>query len=983
MKKLLVLTDAGEEVDDEAALWLLAQHLRVNPRIEADVVFVTGNTTQRAMRWAGIINSLSTTGGGPGFAERLHYFKGPESDRHMRYQLDVDQDELRRAGFGDIDNNFFDGGTYDGVVQLSPLGGFDDNFQQPSAGVEGALSRVFPRTGGEGMPIYLIVGTEGATNFPADSLHKNFKKHLQDIGFNCVHVEKKNYMNWEKSYFETMPPKLVSLVLEDEWNKAVGRIPPFAATLFVRFRVNTLVNYDVVEKAFASFENDHREDEEFVAATAWWKEMRDVVQAMIMEGYISKSRASDDKKGEAAYGNAKICDTIKGMTITWESVMSREFLRDISSNQVNGKRTSINSMFNPTVDEVMGIAVLMMTSKLLRMYAFNAYVTGHAPERMQIEPYLKGTADSPPLDFHNFPPLLGDITVIQQEVVGNPMYDPAGMLISLLLLSCNQYQAKQIKAKLDYPESLLDAEGRTHAMQAAYNGETPAKMVQRFLAPNRRTDNNQRGRLGEVPRLLVLTDACEEADNEAALWLLMKALSATNSFQADVVFVTGKPLRRAMRWARILNSLGSARPAVNVGAITYFIGPETPKPMRYQISRNMNELSAAGLGGLGESYFNGGAYDIVLQLSPLTGFSEDFSPELPGCIAALGRIKVREGAQHPLYLVLGEEGMHNSPRDALHVGFREFMQKQGFNVAHVTNTNHVHWDRQYFGAMPDRLVTLIQDDEWNKVLGRISPQMSNLALRFRVNTAINYDVVHKAYAFFEHSHQTHVNFSKAQEWWEGIADDVEESIKQDYIKMSRKADFSKGGAAYSNPKIMSNIRGQTITWFSTMSKVCIQDIEDNCQVSSEDLQSMTVDEVMGKALLLTTGKLLRIYAYDQLCSDRHPNRTQVMLYVTGFKGTLPMDFYSFPRFFNDITSIKNEVLGNPMYDPACMLFALAAFAASPAERKSLVDALVQGRSIMDQARRAEAMLAAFHGAHPSTLATLFFPLSQYDKLEAI
>ena len=36
---------------------------------------------------------------------------------------------------------------------------------------------------------------------------------------------------WSEAMFETFPPKLTELVLDDEWNKAVGRIPPMVAPL--------------------------------------------------------------------------------------------------------------------------------------------------------------------------------------------------------------------------------------------------------------------------------------------------------------------------------------------------------------------------------------------------------------------------------------------------------------------------------------------------------------------------------------------------------------------------------------------------------------------------------------------------------------------------------------------------------------------------------------------------------------------------------
>merc|ERR1719272_2082912 len=56
--RMAVLTDVGEEIDDEAALWLLHQHLSTAQNVIADVIFVTGVPLQRATRWASIISSL-------------------------------------------------------------------------------------------------------------------------------------------------------------------------------------------------------------------------------------------------------------------------------------------------------------------------------------------------------------------------------------------------------------------------------------------------------------------------------------------------------------------------------------------------------------------------------------------------------------------------------------------------------------------------------------------------------------------------------------------------------------------------------------------------------------------------------------------------------------------------------------------------------------------------------------------------------------
>merc|ERR1712048_517097 len=77
----------------------------------------------------------------------------------------------------------------------------------------------------------------------------------------------------------------------------------------------------------------------------------------------------------------------------------------------------------------------------------------------------------------------------------------------------------------------------------------------------------------------------------------------SSNIVADIVFVTGNPMERAMRWAGILNSLGQG-PKPAEGSVHYFIGPETSHHLRYQVSVNAKELKAAGLGDLKRRPFN-------------------------------------------------------------------------------------------------------------------------------------------------------------------------------------------------------------------------------------------------------------------------------------------------------------------------------------------------------------------------------------------
>ncbi|CAJ1408469.1 unnamed protein product [Effrenium voratum] len=418
--RMLVLTDVGEEIDDEASLWLLHQHLKASPRLQADIVFVTGSPLERATRWATwqsdtatpmigqhpfgrwlelcfetvnsgqdkaqaqVLNSLPENHKLP---DSIQYFVGPTTGRHMRYRMMADAQELRRAGLAGLIDQPWQGGKYDVVLQISPISGFSADFANPPPPPAGALALVEPRPGAQGL-LYLVVGGEGATNFPRDELHVGFKELMVKKGFRAVHVEKANYLNWEKAMFETFPPKLTELVLDDEWNKAVGRIPPMVANLFVRFRVNTLVNYEVVDRAFAAFEEDLRGTPDFVKATQWWVKVEKKVLQDIKTGYIKKSRDADNKSKDCM-GNEPVSSKVKGMKMSWESIMSRICVRDIlASTDITETTFSKN-----TVDDIMGYAVTMMTSKLLRIYAYNRYVSGRDPDVAQLEPYLLGNKE--------------------------------------------------------------------------------------------------------------------------------------------------------------------------------------------------------------------------------------------------------------------------------------------------------------------------------------------------------------------------------------------------------------------------------------------------------------------------------------------------------------------------------------------------------------------------------------------------------------
>lgn len=56
IKRLLVLTDVGEEIDDEGALWIILKVLDLDSSYKVDIVFCTGDLKLRCDRWVSIIH---------------------------------------------------------------------------------------------------------------------------------------------------------------------------------------------------------------------------------------------------------------------------------------------------------------------------------------------------------------------------------------------------------------------------------------------------------------------------------------------------------------------------------------------------------------------------------------------------------------------------------------------------------------------------------------------------------------------------------------------------------------------------------------------------------------------------------------------------------------------------------------------------------------------------------------------------------------
>jgi len=989
---MLVLTDAGEEVDDEAALWMLNQHLHSNKDLYADVVFVTGNPAKRAMRWARMKNQC---GGSKDHHDRMQFFLGPTTGRDMRYSLSLDIDELKTAGISKLNN--FAGGAYDVVLQISPVEGFSEDFENPPNNVSGALARVERRPGCEA-PVYVVVGQEGSTNFPLDAVHITWKKSLLQQGFVPLHIDRLNYLNWQCDFLEILPYTLVEMVLDDEWNKAVGRIPPHAVTLFVRFRVNCLINYDVVDKAFVAMERTYFRDANFLKATEWWAGVAEEVHSMVMEGYVQKSRDQDAAKGEKGFGNPPVSNTVKGMNFTWSSITSRKLIRDAVAADPGLEA----GLPNLSVDEVLCWAVTLMTGKLLRIYAFDAFAAGKQPSKAQFQPYLMGNGNTPPLDWHTYPQLLGDHTAVQREVVGNPMYDPAGMLVALLLCCAKPEEVRGFAGRLQEPSALLDADARGRAMRACFAGEeAPRSFVARFAAPPGGAPavakapgaaspkpEGEAGSESFEPRMLFFTNAGESGNNEAALWLLHQYLSTAKKGRADVVFVTGNPLQRAMCWARILNSVGGSGAGSPGGAaerMNYYLGPDTGVPMN--INLTAEELKAAGMGKITEREFDGGLYDIVVQGSPLGGFDSNFREPCQSVEGALSRISARRSGRVPLYMVFGDEGATNFPRDPLHIGFKQHLSGSGFFAVHIGRRYIINWNRSYFDSIPPKLSSIIMESSWDKVVGRVSPTSATLLVRFRLNTCDNYKAVNHVYMTYKTISKNDTDSRKASEWWRNQDEGVSNAVAGGYVKSSRDNDASRDACSFGNPRISELVKDMSFTWESEVARELRSDLATVHGMTDETISAMTVDDVMCRAVTLMTSKLMQIYAYNVFAAQGEPNNQQCMTYVQGTEAVKPLDSFLFPRLFGDLYEYQKEVGNFPMYGASGMILALVAMAAPPQQVGVLTKKMHEQAVLLDEEQTGKAIKGVWTGSGPKKLLQKFFGNGQettpYSELRIV
>merc|ERR1712159_563067 len=101
-------------------------------------------------------------------------------------------------------------------------------------------------------------------------------------------------------------------------------------------------------------------------ATVWWKKLEQEVLNKIKTIYVKESRASDANAGTAAFGDPKIGATVKGKDFTWRSIMSTECANDLwTVLAVLGYTSKLDDL---TVDSVFALSVLLITSKLFKIY---------------------------------------------------------------------------------------------------------------------------------------------------------------------------------------------------------------------------------------------------------------------------------------------------------------------------------------------------------------------------------------------------------------------------------------------------------------------------------------------------------------------------------------------------------------------------------------------------------------------------------------
>jgi len=465
VRRILVLTDVGEEIDDESALWMMLKVLDTDSSYEADVVFCTGDLDLRRNRWVSIIRDVPRPLPCQG---RVQYFRGNGTKRAVRHVVPVvEEGVLVATGLHDVPA--YEGGFYDVVVQMSPLG----DSETPLGALECVKLRDGATTGS-----YILIGTEGSTNFDKNSpIHDLFKAHLLANGFLMSCVAQENYAPWTQHCTSILIPELQDGVYTDEWMKAIGRINPEAVNLFVRFRVNVMVNYSVIRSGFAELEEKFRDDPLFSQAADWWTELRDQALEKIRGGYIQLSRDKDNL-ASFRYGPALMEDTIKGQNISWMALVTPAAQSDFA---VFVKASPEGILEKCHVDTVMSWALLLMTERMARTWAFATMQGGvRRPEASVLDEYFeKSLAAShfPKLPVFKNEAERTQLNDIRMRFTGNPQYDPSGMYIALALLAADAHASQTIYQNLGGKLKLIDDDERAEALRQAYTGRTPEYLL--------------------------------------------------------------------------------------------------------------------------------------------------------------------------------------------------------------------------------------------------------------------------------------------------------------------------------------------------------------------------------------------------------------------------------------------------------------------------------------------------------------------------
>ena len=489
IKRILVLTDVGEEIDDEGALWMMLKSIGNNDKYAADVVFCTGDPIIRRNRWATIL-------AGETIYTNINYFYVNPTSRKVRHHH-VDNSVLLKTVrlhdefFTEYGNEKDDRWQYDVVIQLSPLG--DNNSPL------GNLSKIKLREGAE-TGSYVLVGTEGSTNFDKKSpIHDQFKEHLLKNGFLMSIVAQENYTNWTLEHTTNMNNVMKTYLYRDEWAKAIGRISPTAVNLFVRFRVNCKVNYDVIKNGFNKIKNKNELADYFKKANDWWNTINDNVYTAIKNGYITKSTTNDG----GSFSTSRVSEMIKNQTFTWSDLLSNETRNEITNMQ---EFTNLKSdLMECNINDVMSIALLIMTKRMTITYVLikNIY-NDRASTPEELEEIRTGILKyCVNMDFNEFPKL-PDLLIKKKEQVeqitqcflGNPEYDPSGMFVALALLAANSNTRKRISKKLEMKEKLISDNKRSECFERAYKSDPLAILN---ILENERPSETEMEELLEFP----------------------------------------------------------------------------------------------------------------------------------------------------------------------------------------------------------------------------------------------------------------------------------------------------------------------------------------------------------------------------------------------------------------------------------------------------------------------------------------------------